>query len=127
MTSSKSIFFDEWRNCLQEHYLYVLRHGDWPTEKTLYSVLLDVGGFTEEEIQEMRVYILGEAAYPQEEFMEESVVEEVEEEISVVEIEEIVEETLQEEAIFYEETEMLEEESPPEIDSPSTIQQGRLF
>ena len=50
MSQNKSIFYDEWRACLKEHYLHVVRIGDSITEPSLREVLLDMG-FAEEEIQ----------------------------------------------------------------------------
>jgi hypothetical protein len=42
-------FYDEWRECLREHYLYVIRNDDMVTEPTLRTVLMSMG-FTEEEL-----------------------------------------------------------------------------
>jgi hypothetical protein len=49
----RSVFFEEWRACLQAHYIYVLRINDKVTEPTLRGVLLDAG-FSEAEIEECR-------------------------------------------------------------------------
>jgi hypothetical protein len=54
MSSSRSIFYDDWRNCLRTHYMHVIRSNDRVTEPTLRRVLLSVG-FSEAEIQEMAV------------------------------------------------------------------------
>lgn len=54
MTSQRSIFYEDWRNCLQSHYMHVIAHDDSVTEPTLHQVLLSVG-FTESEIKEMAI------------------------------------------------------------------------
>ncbi len=48
--SQHDIFFDEWRDCLKAHYLYVVRTEDHVTEPTLRGILLDAG-ITEGEIE----------------------------------------------------------------------------
>ena len=50
----QSIFADEWRDCLKAHYSYVVREQDVRTERTLRGVMHNVG-FTEEELNELRV------------------------------------------------------------------------
>ncbi len=76
-----SIFFNEWRNCLREHYRYVLYTRDWITEKTLREVLMEVGGFSEDEVYAMYVEVVGEetqstteieAAYSEPDIIEEA-------------------------------------------------------
>jgi hypothetical protein len=52
--SSKSIFYENWRDCLRAHYMHVIKQGDQVTEPTLHNVLLSVG-FTETEIKEMAI------------------------------------------------------------------------
>jgi hypothetical protein len=47
--ASRSEFYEEWRICLREHYLHVVKSGDEITEPTLHSVLLETG-FSEDEI-----------------------------------------------------------------------------
>jgi hypothetical protein len=47
--ASRSEFYDEWRICLREHYMHVVRSGDEITEPTLRAVLLETG-FTEDDI-----------------------------------------------------------------------------
>ncbi|MBZ0305592.1 MAG: hypothetical protein K8I82_05945 [Anaerolineae bacterium] len=106
-----SIFFDEWRNCLREHYRYVLYTQDWITEKTLREVLMEVGGFSEDEIYVMYTEVMGEetqaesdieaAAYSEPEFIEE---------------EPIMMEDSPPEEIF-----------PQEEEKPNSFSQGRLF
>ena len=54
MTDRRSIFYDDWRDCLQSHYMHVIRHNDHVTEPTLHNVLLRVG-FSEDEIKEMAI------------------------------------------------------------------------
>lgn len=43
MTERRSVFYDEWRDCLHSHYLYVLETGDDVTEPTLRHVLVEAG------------------------------------------------------------------------------------
>lgn len=43
MTDNQSFFFDEWRDCLHSHYLYVVQTEDHVTEPTLRNVLMDAG------------------------------------------------------------------------------------
>lgn len=45
----KSVFYQEWRDCLRAHYLHVVRTHDRITEPTLRVVLLDAG-ITQTEI-----------------------------------------------------------------------------
>lgn len=45
-----SVFADEWRRCLGEHYKYVMRKQDKATEETLMPILNRVG-FTEDELR----------------------------------------------------------------------------
>ena len=47
----ESIFADEWRECLQAQYQYVVRNNDQITLKSLVPVMLDVG-FREDELRE---------------------------------------------------------------------------
>ena len=49
---NRSVFYDDWRICLREHYLHVVRSGDEITEPTLRAVLLNTG-FTEDDIEEL--------------------------------------------------------------------------
>lgn len=49
-----SIFTDEWRDCLREHYKYVIRKQDNVTRKTLEPVLEKMG-FREDELRELQV------------------------------------------------------------------------
>lgn len=49
-----NIFADEWRDCLREQYLYVVRENDQTTLVSLTQVMLNVG-FTETELREFQV------------------------------------------------------------------------
>lgn len=52
--SQRSIFNEEWRRCLREHYKYVVRQGDTLTEKSLQRVLYSPSaGFTEDELKQL--------------------------------------------------------------------------
>jgi hypothetical protein len=50
--AERSIFFEEWRRCLQEHYRQVIRTQDSVTEKTLVGVLHRVG-FSDDELRQL--------------------------------------------------------------------------
>lgn len=50
----KSIFSEEWRDCLREHYKYVVRNNDKITRQTLEPVLEQMG-FREDELRELQV------------------------------------------------------------------------
>lgn len=52
--TQRSIFADEWRDCLRSHFLHVVRVRDQVTEHTLVSVMHDAG-FTDIELAELRV------------------------------------------------------------------------
>lgn len=54
MSDNPSIFAEEWRACLRQHYMYVIEHDDHVTEPTLHGVLLRVG-FSEDEIKEIAI------------------------------------------------------------------------
>lgn len=54
MSTDRSIFHEDWRECLRAHYMDVIRIGDQVTAPTLREVLLQVG-FGEDEIREMAV------------------------------------------------------------------------
>lgn len=49
-----SIFADDWRACLREHYMYVVRTGDRVTLPSLTQVMYEVG-FTDDELAELRL------------------------------------------------------------------------
>lgn len=63
MSENKSFFFDEWRDCLHSHYLYVVQTQDAITEPTLRDVLKDAG-VTVEDIDTWRVEALQRAGLP---------------------------------------------------------------
>lgn len=54
MTDNKSIFSDDWRDCLEAHYKDVVRRDDTLTEKTLVGVLHDVG-FRDADLQRLKL------------------------------------------------------------------------
>jgi hypothetical protein len=54
MSDNRSVFYDDWRDCLQSHYSHVIRVNDRVTEPTLRAVLLRVG-FSEDEIRELAI------------------------------------------------------------------------
>lgn len=43
MAGRRSVFYEEWRDCLHSHYLYVLETKDEITEPTLRHVLVEAG------------------------------------------------------------------------------------
>ncbi|MGQ9886914.1 MAG: hypothetical protein ACUVSX_00350 [Aggregatilineales bacterium] len=49
-----SIFTDDWRACLREHYMYVVRTGDRVTLPSLTLVMHEIG-FTDDDLAELRV------------------------------------------------------------------------
>lgn len=51
---TEDIFADEWRACLQAHYMHVVRNNDRVTEPTLRIVMHDAG-FSDAELAELRV------------------------------------------------------------------------
>jgi hypothetical protein len=64
---SRNIFLDEWRNCLCEHFIYVVRVQDSSTEPTLRGVLRETG-FSEAEIEALYQEGLRQQATPVEVF-----------------------------------------------------------
>ena len=54
MAKRPSVFGDEWRKCLREHYKYVIRQEDKQTESTL-TPILNRFGFGEDELRELYV------------------------------------------------------------------------
>ena len=54
MADGKSIFSDDWRECLEEHYKDVVRRDDQLTERTLVGVLHDVG-FRDADLQRLKL------------------------------------------------------------------------
>ena len=49
-----SVFADEWRQCLEEHYKYVVKNEDKATEETLVPYLHRFG-FTEDDLRQLYV------------------------------------------------------------------------
>ena len=54
MAKRESVFSDEWRRCLREHYKYVVKKQDTRTETSLTPILNRLG-FTADELK--RLYI----------------------------------------------------------------------
>lgn len=54
MAKRESVFADEWRRCLKEHYKYVIRKQDKDTEATL-TPILEKFGFREDEFQRLKI------------------------------------------------------------------------
>jgi hypothetical protein len=54
MADGKSIFSEDWRECLEEHYKDVVRRDDQLTERTLVGVLHDVG-FRDADLQRLKL------------------------------------------------------------------------
>lgn len=49
-----SVFSDEWRTCLREHFMYVIRNQDARTERSLITVMHETG-FSDDELRELRI------------------------------------------------------------------------
>lgn len=54
MADQKSVFSDDWRDCLRSHYKDVVQRNDRATEDTLVPVLHDVG-FSDEELHALKL------------------------------------------------------------------------
>jgi hypothetical protein len=54
MAKRASVFGDEWRRCLKEHYKYVVKKQDKATESTLVPVLNRIG-FRDDELRELYI------------------------------------------------------------------------
>jgi hypothetical protein len=54
MAKRASIFGDEWRRCLKEHYKYVVKKQDKATEKTLVPILQRFG-FNDDDLRHLYV------------------------------------------------------------------------
>lgn len=52
MAERSSIFQEEWRKCLNEHYKYVIREDDKVTERTLTPILHRIG-YTDDDLQRL--------------------------------------------------------------------------
>lgn len=55
MADNRSIFSDDWRECLMEQYKDVVRRNDTLTETSLVRVLHEVG-FRDDELRELKLY-----------------------------------------------------------------------
>jgi hypothetical protein len=51
---SENIFADEWVECLEAHYMHVIRTKDKVTEPSL-SIVMHSAGFTDKQLAELRV------------------------------------------------------------------------
>ncbi len=58
MGEYRSIFSEEWRDCLRAHYRYVIRAQDTLTEQTLRQVLMQTG-MGEDELLDLQRQALG--------------------------------------------------------------------
>ncbi|MEM9952346.1 MAG: hypothetical protein AAF846_12125 [Chloroflexota bacterium] len=54
MAKRESVFADEWRRCLREHYKYVVKQQDKNTEETL-TPILERFGFREDELRRLEI------------------------------------------------------------------------
>jgi len=54
MAKRASVFADEWRRCLKEHYKYVIRNQDKDTEETLVPIL-EKFGFREDDFRALTI------------------------------------------------------------------------
>ena len=54
MAKRESVFSDEWRRCLREHYKYVVKNQDKNTEETL-TPILERFGFREDELRSLTI------------------------------------------------------------------------
>lgn len=54
MAKRESVFSDEWRRCLEEHYKYVVKNQDKNTEETL-TPILERFGFREDELRQLTI------------------------------------------------------------------------
>lgn len=123
-----SVFADEWRACLREHFMDVVRNRDRSTEKSLISVMHEVG-FSESELAELRVRATMHVDDAPEDFVPDLEVLEVEEatihavaqpdEASDVQEEERVEAEVVEESLEAEEVEA--DDIPEEEDGPQQL------
>jgi hypothetical protein len=52
MAKRESVFGDEWRRCLKEHYKYVVKNQDKRTEETLNPIMADAG-FRENDLRQL--------------------------------------------------------------------------
>lgn len=54
MAKRESVFGDEWRRCLEEHYKYVVKNQDKNTEETL-TPILERFGFREDDLRQLTI------------------------------------------------------------------------
>ncbi|MGJ3240238.1 MAG: hypothetical protein ACFE0Q_16135 [Anaerolineae bacterium] len=54
MAKRESVFADEWRRCLREHYKYVIKTNDTPTATTL-TPILERFGFRSDELRQLEI------------------------------------------------------------------------
>ncbi|MEL6525051.1 MAG: hypothetical protein AAFQ07_05005 [Chloroflexota bacterium] len=54
MAKRPSIFGDEWRRCLEEHYKYVVRRQDMETEETLRPHMY-TAGFRDDDLKQLEI------------------------------------------------------------------------
>ncbi len=54
MAKRESVFSDEWRRCLEEHYKYVVKNQDKATEETL-TPILERFGFREDDLRQLTI------------------------------------------------------------------------
>jgi hypothetical protein len=54
MAKRESIFAQDWRDCLEEHYKDVVQRNDTLTEKTLVQVLHDVG-YRDDDLRQLKL------------------------------------------------------------------------
>lgn len=55
MAKRNSMFSDDWRDCLEEHYKDVVRRNDTLTERTLTGVMHDVG-FDDDALRDLKLH-----------------------------------------------------------------------
>jgi hypothetical protein len=129
-----SVFADEWRDCLREHYKDVIRNRDHATEKSLVSVMYEVG-FSERDLAELRVLATMHIDSVADDFVPDLDALEVEEPtihaVALPEVEEV--EVHEEEIVEVEPTEKAPEDEEavqadiPESESEDDPQQLSLF
>lgn len=53
--SNPSVFNDDWRACLREQYMYVVRTNETKTQQSLAELMIHDLNFTDAELAELRV------------------------------------------------------------------------
>lgn len=128
----ENVFADEWRECLEAHYMHVIRTKDRVTEPSL-TVVMGQAGFNKSELAELRVRATmhidqsGEDFVPDQEVMDAVAHVEAEgrifpaavpdvappaEEVPVIEPEQLIEEVAEDAAV---EAELLDAEAPANV------------